>query len=260
MTVSDYSRPPDHLLTVPHKEVLETVAAEWSAQGTGTVIPLPLDVSDHNSIIKAKNIIEEKDGKLHILVNNAGIVGPVSHFLNDPDAPQNANAETLGSALFNDDGPDAWSTLYKTNAFSIYYMTMAFLDIEGYTSSVVNITSVSGILKIAQRHFAYNSAKAAAGHLTKMLATEIALKGIPVRVNAIAPGVYATEITLGTITSLEDVVKVSQSLIPVPAGRAGTYVKQPGFSVSLDPDAGCYTNGQEIVVGGGYAAVNPSTA
>ncbi|KAH9035590.1 short-chain dehydrogenase [Lactarius hengduanensis] len=244
------------------KEVLET------SQGTGTLIPLPLDVSDRDSIIKVKNIIEEKDGKLHILVNNAGIVGPVSHFLNNPDAPQNANAETLGSALFNDDGPDAWSTLYKTNAFSIYYMTTAFLglldkgsrDIEGYTSSVVNITSVSGILKIAQRHFAYNSAKAAGGHLTKMLATEIALKGIPVRVNAIAPGVYATEITLDTITSLEDVAKVSESLIPVPAGRAGTDGEIAGTVIYLSSKAGCYTNGQEIVVDGGYAAVNPSTA
>lgn len=91
---------------------------------------------------------------------SAGIVGPVSEFLNDPDAPENANAETLGNALFNDDGFDAWSALYKINTFSIYYMTTAFLslldkgsrDFEGYTSSVINITSVSGMLKIAQRH------------------------------------------------------------------------------------------------------------
>ncbi len=91
---------------------------------------------------------------------SAGILGPISPFLTDPGAQQNANAETLGSALFNDDGPDAWSTLYKVNTFSIYYMTTAFLglldkgtqDIEGYTSSVVNITSISGILKIAQGH------------------------------------------------------------------------------------------------------------
>jgi NAD(P)-dependent dehydrogenase (short-subunit alcohol dehydrogenase family) len=81
-------------------------------------------------------------------------------FLNDPQAPESANAETLGSALFNDDGLDAWTALYKINTFSIYYMTTAFLglldkgsrDIEGYTSSVINITSISGILKIAQSH------------------------------------------------------------------------------------------------------------
>ena len=57
-----------------------------------------------------------------------------------------------------------------------------------------------------------------------MLATEIALKGIPVRVNAIAPGVYESEMTEATITGLEQVAKTSQSLIPVPAGRAGSYV------------------------------------
>jgi NAD(P)-dependent dehydrogenase (short-subunit alcohol dehydrogenase family) len=91
---------------------------------------------------------------------SAGVSGPLTSFLNDPQAPENANAETLGNALFNDDGMDAWATLYKINTFSIYYMTTAFLglldkgsrEIEGYTSSVVNITSISGILKIAQRH------------------------------------------------------------------------------------------------------------
>jgi NAD(P)-dependent dehydrogenase (short-subunit alcohol dehydrogenase family) len=137
-------------------------------------------------------------------------------------------------------------------------MTTAFLGLldkgsrnfEGYTSSVVNITSISGILKIAQRHvsttsidispsliikakFAYNSSKAAAAHLTKMLATEIALKGIPVRVNSIAPGVFASEMTLDTITGPEEMARVAESLIPVPAGRPGSYVLSiVRFSVS----------------------------
>jgi NAD(P)-dependent dehydrogenase (short-subunit alcohol dehydrogenase family) len=94
--------------------------------------------------------------------------------------------------------------------------------------------SVHTLVSIKEK-FAYNSAKAAAGHLTKMLATEIALKGIPVRVNAIAPGVYESEMTQTTISGLEEVAKTSQSLIPVPAGRPGSYVKQPGFSVSFNP-------------------------
>lgn len=72
--------------------------------------------------------------------------------------------------------------------------------------------------------FAYNSSKAAATHLTKMLATEIALKGIPVRVNSIAPGVFASEMTLETITGPEEMARVAQSLLPVPAGRSGSYV------------------------------------
>jgi hypothetical protein len=72
--------------------------------------------------------------------------------------------------------------------------------------------------------FAYNSSKAAASHLTKMLATEIALKGIPVRVNSIAPGPFASEMTLDTITGPEELARVAQSLLPVPAGRSGSYV------------------------------------
>ena len=57
-----------------------------------------------------------------------------------------------------------------------------------------------------------------------MLATEIALKGIPVRVNSIAPGVFTSEMTLETITGPEEMARVAQSLLPVPAGRPGTYV------------------------------------
>jgi len=60
-----------------------------------------------------------------------------------------------------------------------------------------------------------------------MLATELALKNIPVRVNSIAPGVYESEMTFDTISGREEVAKVAQSLLPVPAGRPGTYVYPP---------------------------------
>lgn len=250
------------------KDVLQKVADEWATHGRGIIIPFPLDVSSRESILEAKRLIEEKEGKLHILVNNAGVSGPLTDFLNNPQAPENANAETIGNALFNDDGPDAWTALYKINTFSIYYMTTAFLglldkgsrDVEGYTSSVVNITSISGILKIAQRHFAYNSSKAAATHLTRMLATEIALKEIPVRVNSIAPGAFASEMTLETITGPEEMARVAQSLLPVPAGRPGKAGEIAGTVIYLSSPAGCYTNGQELVVDGSYTAVNPATA
>jgi NAD(P)-dependent dehydrogenase (short-subunit alcohol dehydrogenase family) len=111
-----------------------------------------------------------------------------------------------------------------------------------------------------------------------MLATEIALKGIPVRVNSIAPGVFASEMTLDTITGPEEMARVAQSLLPVPAGRSGSYVplycavfcvslthlsragEIAGTVIYLSSPAGCYTNGQELVVDGSYTAVNPSTA
>ncbi|TFK73609.1 short-chain dehydrogenase [Pluteus cervinus] len=245
-------------------EVLQKVADAWDKQ-KGSIIPLQMDVTDRESISKAKETIKEREGRVHILVNNAGQVGPESPFLGNPNAPERKDAETLGQALFNNESFEAWSSLYSVNTFSIFFVTTAFLglldkgsrDIAGYQSSVINITSISGLIKLAQEHFAYNSAKAAASHLTKMLATELAVKGIPVRVNAVAPGVYASEMTQDVVQP-EDVDKIGKGLQPVPIQRGGTEQEIAGTCVYLASLAGGYTTGQEIVVDGGYVAVNPA--
>lgn len=98
--------------------------------------------------------------------------------------------------------PEAWADTMKTNVTAVYYMSMAFLPLlakgrnvtPGYTSSVVNITSISGFMKgSSSGQFAYASSKAAATHLTRMLATTFAQT--KVRVNCIAPGVFPSEVS-----------------------------------------------------------------
>ncbi|EKM79379.1 hypothetical protein AGABI1DRAFT_58947 [Agaricus bisporus var. burnettii JB137-S8] len=247
-------------------DVLEKAAAELNQlERGGKVIPLQMDVTSKESILAAKKVIEEKEGKLHILVNNAGQVGPTSPFMENPDAPERQNTESLGLGLFNE-SLDGWKDLYAINTFSIFFVTTAFLgllakgseDIQGYWSNVIVITSISGVIKLAQNHFAYNSAKAAATHLTKMLATEILVKKIPVRINSIAPGVYASEMSLETIGK-EKVDRVGKGLMPVPMERDGTGEEMAGTILYLASRAGGYVTGQEIVVDGGYIAVNPAT-
>ncbi|KAG6903151.1 hypothetical protein C0995_004698 [Termitomyces sp. Mi166 len=247
-------------------EVLKKVAESWNAQKVGgEIVALQMDVTDKMSITACKKFIEEKEGKLHILVNNAGQVGPTSKFFNDLSASQHKDAETLGTALFENESFEGWADLYKINTFAIFFVTNAFLglldrgsnDVPGYSSVVINITSMSGVIKLAQDHFCYNSAKAAGSHLTKMLATEFALKNVNVRVNAIAPGVYASEMTFDEIKP-EDVDKIGKGICGVPAKRAGTGQEMAGTAVYLASRAGGYANGQEIVIDGGYAAVNPS--
>jgi NAD(P)-dependent dehydrogenase (short-subunit alcohol dehydrogenase family) len=66
---------------------------------------------------------------------------------------------------------------------------------HGWSSTVVNISSISGHIRISQDHFSYNASKGATIQLNKMLATEIASSGIKVRVNSIAPGVFPSEMT-----------------------------------------------------------------
>ncbi|GLB38242.1 putative enoyl-(Acyl carrier protein) reductase [Lyophyllum shimeji] len=248
-------------------DVLQKVADSWNEQNAGApIIPIKMDVTDKDSIKEGRKFIEEKEEKIHILVNNAGQVGPTSPFLGNPSAPELKDGETLGHALFNNETFGQWSDLYMINTFSLFFVTTAFLglldkgskDTEGYTSVVINITSISGVIKVAQEHFAYNSAKAAAAHLTKMLATEFALKKVAVRVNAIAPGVYASQMTFDEIKP-EEVDKIGKGVMPVPARRAGTGQEMAGTVVYLASPAGGYVNGQEIIIDGGYVAVNPAT-
>lgn len=68
----------------------------------------------------------------------------------------------------------------------------------------------------------YTSASRRAHSGPNQLATEFALKNVDVRVNAIAPGVYGSEMTIAKVTTVEQVQAISQALVPVPSGRAGT--------------------------------------
>ncbi|KIK69665.1 hypothetical protein GYMLUDRAFT_212399 [Collybiopsis luxurians FD-317 M1] len=252
-------------ITGRRANVLQKIV-DTTPKDEGEIIALQMDVTSKESILNAKKEIETREGKLHILVNNAGQVGPTSPFLQDPTSPELKDGESFGSALFKED-LQGWSDLYSINVFSIFFTTTAFLGllekgtkecrIPGYTSTVINITSISGIIKLAQDHFCYNSAKAAASHLTKMLSTEFALKKVPVRVNAIAPGVYASEMTVDTIPP-EMVDQIGKGISPVPAKRDGSAEEMAGTVVYLASKAGCYTNGQEIIIDGGYCAVNPA--
>ncbi|KAG2127860.1 hypothetical protein BD769DRAFT_1357114 [Suillus cothurnatus] len=260
-------------ITGRRKDVLDGVVSEWNAtkgDAMGPMIAQEMDVTKKDSIKAGVTRISQTEGKLHILVNNAGQCGPVSDELNLPSNTAQKEAGPLSEYLFNNESFEEWGSLFAINTSSIYFVTIAFLDLldkgskdvgrEGFSSSVINITSISGLIKVAQRHFCYNSSKAAGSHLTRMLSTEFALKGINVRVNAIAPGVYESEMTYDTISGQEATDSVGMPVIPVPAKRPGTAAEMAGTAVYLASPAAGYMNGQELVIDGGYMAVNPSRA
>ena len=91
---------------------------------------------------------------------SAGQTGPVSPFLENTSGPEHKDPETLGRAMFDNESLEEWADVYKINTFSIYFVTTAFLgllakgsaDVPGHTSIVVNVTSISGIIKLAQNH------------------------------------------------------------------------------------------------------------
>lgn len=121
---------------------------------------------------------------------------------------------------------------------------------HGYSGTVINITSISGMLRISQGQFAYNASKGAFIHLNKMLSAEVAEAGLKVRINAIAPGIFPSEMTAGE--SGED----QKSSIPkeqrsgLPSGRPGN---DRDMAAAVLFAASCqYLNGQNIAVDGGY--------
>ncbi|PCH37316.1 short-chain dehydrogenase [Wolfiporia cocos MD-104 SS10] len=237
----------------PRLDVLERAAVTFAArnQGKGSVVPLPMDVADKTSIAAGEGAIAAADGI-------AGISGPLTPFLNEPRAPELASPAALGRALFAGGSFDDWAGVFGVNTSAVYFVTSAFLgllaagsaDVPDYTACVVNVTSLSGSSKLAQGQFAYNATKAAATHLTKMSATELALKKVPVRVNAVAPGVYESEMTYPVITP-DMLDKVGKSIVSIPTRRPGRPEEVAGAVTYLVSPAGCYTNGQEIVVDGG---------
>ena len=99
--------------------------------------------------------------------------------------------------------PESWADTFKTNVTGVFYMSMTFLPLlakggsvtPGYSSQVINVSSISGYMKGSSNgQFAYASSKAAATHLGRMLATTFI--GTKVRVNTIAPGVFPSEVRL----------------------------------------------------------------
>lgn len=221
----------------------------------GQIIPLTADVSKKGEISRLLQEFQSREDHLSILINNAGISSQSRHDV------EREHPEALKETLFDDDKAtvEEWESVYRTNVAQLYFMSSAFLPLlqkstdaqHGFSSTIINITSISGIVKTSQHHFPYNASKAAAIHLTKMLAHEVSDSGLKIRINNIAPGVFPSE-----MTAQESDDKQKSSLpkekyeSKVPARRPGQ--DQDMGNAVLFAATNQYLNGQTIVVDGGY--------
>lgn len=237
------------------REKLDKVVSQYS-QGPDSIVPLTCDVGSKSDIANLVQEIEKRESCLCILVNNAGISTPTV-------SPESKSAEEMKRNLFDTENAqfEDWTESYNTNVASIYFMTAAFLPLlqkssekhKGWSGTVINISSISGLIKSAQHHFAYNASKGAAVHLNRMLASEVAAQGLKIRINSIAPGVFPSEMTAEGGASGGD----QKSHIPkdkyadkVPAARPGK--DEDMAQAVLFFAANQYLNGQTLAVDGGY--------
>ncbi|KAJ9326864.1 hypothetical protein DTO027B5_4690 [Paecilomyces variotii] len=236
------------------EDKLDRVAELYGKNIDGKIIPLTADITCKKSIANLVKTFSSHEDHLDILMNTAGIAGQ----------SQTANLkkpEELRKSLFENETATFadWDAIYRTNVSHLYFMTTAFLPLlqkgsdkrYAWSSTVINTSSISGIVKVTQDHFAYNASKAGAVHLTKMLAYEISNAGLKIRVNQIAPGVFPSEMTA---MSSDD---KNKSHLPkemmegvVPAGRPGH--ERDMASATIFTATNQYLNGATIVVDGGY--------
>jgi NAD(P)-dependent dehydrogenase (short-subunit alcohol dehydrogenase family) len=238
------------------QEKLDRVAELYGKGIEGQITALPAaDVSTKDGVAQVYKDFEAREKHLSILINNAGISSSAREDV-DRDSPHG-----LRETLFDQQAQtvEDWQDVYRTNVCQLYFMASKFLPLldkgtqieHGWSSTVVNISSISGILKLSQHHFNYNTSKAAAIHLTKMLAHEVSSSGLKIRINNIAPGVFPSEMTA------QESNEAQKSALPkekyenkIPAGRPGND-RDMGNAV-LYATTNQYVNGQTIVVDGGY--------
>jgi NAD(P)-dependent dehydrogenase (short-subunit alcohol dehydrogenase family) len=236
------------------EEKLERVAEVYGKDIPGSIIPVTADVSKKDEIKKLVEFISAREQCLCILINNAGIA------LNTQQT-EASSAEEMSRNLFQDENEtfEMWTDTYRTNVPQLFFMTTAFLPLlqaahqhnDNFSGTVINISSISGIVKTSQHHFAYNASKAAAIHLTTMLANEVTQNGLRIRINSIAPGVFPSEMTAQESDDRQ------KSHIPrekyqdkVPASRPGE--DRDMANAVLFTASNQYLNGQTVTVDGGY--------
>lgn len=187
------------------------------------------DVTDRASLVALRQQILDTFGKIDILVNCAGITQRAPS-LNFPE--------------------EAWNRILETNLTGTLRACQVFGEpmlARGY-GRILNIASLSTFVAFYEVA-AYAASKAAVGSLTRSLAIEWSRKGVTV--NAIAPGVFRTDLNASLLDSTP---RGQEILLRTPIGRFGRTEELVGATIYLVSDAASFVTGEILVVDGGFLA------
>jgi NAD(P)-dependent dehydrogenase (short-subunit alcohol dehydrogenase family) len=215
-------------------DLLDTVteaAGRLDEQLPGSVIAHRCDVTDADQVAGIFDHATQDLDTATILINAAGIAW------NEP-------ALTVAA--------DKWRQVLDVNITGTFLPCQAFartLVDAGQTGSIVNIASMSGmVVNVPQPQAAYNTSKAAVSMLTASLAIEWLPLGI--RVNAIAPGYFGSDMTKAV--SVQEPEMVAEWIRRTPAGRMGRPEELGPLVNYLCGEHSDFVVGQTIVIDGGY--------
>ena len=212
-----------------HGDELKAAAEKLSKSTSRQFLPIVADVTlaDQVEAMIAEAI--NTFGRLDILVNNAGM---------------NLRKPTV------DMSEEEFRQIIDVNLVGAFLMAKAVAPhmVEQKSGAIINIASMIGMVGLADRP-SYTSSKGALIQFTRTLALELAPHSV--RVNAISPGPFATEMNI-PVTS--DTAKNNWFIQRIPLGRWGNPKELSGAVVFLASDASSFMTGANLVVDGGWTA------
>ena len=204
-------------------------ANELSQKYNAECIALPCDLSTVEGIKSFVKVINEKEGGIDYLINNAG---------------------AAWGEPFEDFSEAGWDKVMDLNVKSMFFLTQKMTALlksnasEENPSRVINIGSIDGLNVPMFPTFSYSASKAAVHHLTRVLAAQLVKENI--LVNAIAPGPYPSAMLGSAVNS--DYSEIEKRN---PRKRIGTPEDIAGLVIFLCSRAGAFTVGETITSDGG---------
>ncbi|KAI0898587.1 NAD(P)-binding protein [Annulohypoxylon nitens] len=250
------------------KAVVESSAAQHPC-----FTPIVCDITSKESLQSAVDFITNDVGFINLLIANSGTVGPINSF--NPDF----TIQELRKNLFEGLSMDAFTEPLNVNVTATYFTMLAFLELldagnknalkggfgipieEGSNvpsipSQVIFTSSVSAYSRDRISAPAYTASKSAITHLAKHTSTNLAKYQI--RVNAVAPGFFPSELASGLIAGRDPSKETLDDMQYIPSRRFGGEEEMGGTVLYLASRAGSYCNGLVLLNDGGRLSVTNS--